>query len=42
MKFRVGLVWTVEMGGMLVRIEDSSVLVTMSSTREVVLDAVEC
>ena len=44
-KFRVGLSRTVEMGGILVRIEDSNVgklLVTMSSAREVVLDVIGC
>ena len=45
MKVRVGLLLTVEMGGILVRIEDTNIgklLVTMSSAREVVLDVIGC
>ena len=44
-KFRFGLSWTVEMGVVEVRIENSSVeklLATMSSTREVLLDVIGC
>ena len=43
MNIGIGFLWTVEMGDVVVRIEDSSIgnlLVTMSSARDVVFDLI--